>query len=699
VAVTDRVVVSVPYFRCRGYVHQALESVLGQTHENLTVVVINDGDPGPPWDLLADVDDPRLVTFDLPRNRGRYFADQVVLAATNAPFLLIQDADDWSEPHRIEVLLRELRRAHAVAAFSASFRPPGRGGRIRIAGAEGMHRPFGPKFVHRGNFTGLYRTEVLRAVGGFYAGFRVGFDSFLVNAVGMTGPVAVCDEPLYHRRSRPDSLTAAPATGGRSALRRRELRAIRRLYADAFAAYTEYLDGAIDAEGLRRRIRERCDARVSPRARRELAEHTAQLAAKLARRPSPEARARVPRAGRVAMEDLLGGGAQRRRPECRSNLLFWSSLDLQAWRRDRRAEWIEYRFRHWLAFTLPSILAQRVGDFRYWLVCDPAGRAITERLAQAIKDDRVRLVYADECPALLRRLPAADRHLVARLDSDDMYHPDVAGDLLERRATTPFLQFNRGHVCDVRSGQLCGWKARSSPFYCHVYGDELRTQDPWSEPNHSTVRPLAEELGPGRFLVTIHDGNTTSSLPLRSVPLDDRRRRRVLEAFGLGVPRSLDALLACARGPANWTERAPALRASVGRRRQAVGDRLSTEAAAFFAFLCEATAARRIRVTGSALGAAIARNYAPTDDAGPAYDLALTDAEGTAAALQGLLPSGLALIHDEPARVDVALRGCCADTYPEVRALTRDERGCEAALVGRAMGAAPAAPPDPVRFP
>jgi hypothetical protein len=682
----DRVIVSVPYFGCRDHVRHAVTSVLAQTHENLVVVVVNDGDPEPPWGVLSDVDDRRLVRFDLPRNRGRYFADQVVLEATDTPFLLVQDADDWSEPHRVEVLLRELRRAHAAAAFSASFRS------TRVARVDRMRRPFGPGFVHRGNFTGLYRTDALRAIGGLYAGFRVGFDSFVVSAVGMAAPVAVCDEPLYHWRSRPDSLTAAPETGGGSAQRRREVRAMRCLYAEAFGAYGEYLDGVIDADALRRGIRERSEARVSPRARRELAEQSARLAAALAGRRMPAVPARVPRRRGVGMEDLLAGGVgqARRRPAQRSSLLFWSSLDLHPWRRERRAEWIEYRFRHWLAFTLPSILGQRVGDFRYWLVCDPAGRSITEPLREAIRDERVQLVYADECPALLRRLPAAERHLVARIDSDDLYHPDVAGDLLDRRATTRFLQFNRGHACDVRSGRLCGWRVRSSPFYCQVYGDELRALEAWGEPNHSTVRPLAEELGPGRFLVTIHDANTTSSLPLRAAPLPDRRRRRVLEAFGLGGPRSLDALLACARGPATWTTRAAALRANVRGRREALGDPLSVEAAAFFAFLCEATAARRVNVGGSDLGSAIARDYAPTDGGGRDHDLALTDAAGAADALSRLLPSGLALIYDDAARVDAALSGWCADTYPEVRALTRDASGREAALVSRVMRGAPA---------
>src|SRR5712692_1784143 len=95
------VTVSIPYFQCKQYICKAVESILGQSHTNLTLVVVNDGDDDPPWDQLTYIDDPRLVRFDMRSNHGRYFADTVVLNATTDNYLVIQDADDWSEPDRI----------------------------------------------------------------------------------------------------------------------------------------------------------------------------------------------------------------------------------------------------------------------------------------------------------------------------------------------------------------------------------------------------------------------------------------------------------------------------------------------------------------------------------------------------------------------------------------------------------------------
>lgn len=112
------ITVSIPYFRCQSYIRKAVESILAQTHRGLLVIVVNDGDDQATWGELTHIDDPRLIRFDLKANRGRYFADAVVLNTIDSPYFAVQDADDWSEPQRLAVLLRALREAHADAVSS-----------------------------------------------------------------------------------------------------------------------------------------------------------------------------------------------------------------------------------------------------------------------------------------------------------------------------------------------------------------------------------------------------------------------------------------------------------------------------------------------------------------------------------------------------------------------------------------------------
>jgi Glycosyl transferase family 2/Methyltransferase domain len=250
------VTAAIPYREARPYLAQAVESLLAQTHLELTVIVVNDDDPVSPWPLLDHLDDRRLVRFDLDRNRGRYFADQVVLEATADTFYLVQDADDWSEPARVERLLAELRRHHACGALSARHLVTGRGDGGRTEMSPRLGAPLTPVMEHRGTQQGLFRTDALHSVGGFHPGFRIGYDTLLINLLEMIGRVVAVDLPLYHARIRPGSLTTAPATRWGSASRADAVRRLETLYGRAYRNYQQYLWGNCDETWLACSIRE-----------------------------------------------------------------------------------------------------------------------------------------------------------------------------------------------------------------------------------------------------------------------------------------------------------------------------------------------------------------------------------------------------------------------------------------------------------
>src|SRR5262249_12081354 len=156
------ITVSLPYFRCRPFLRRAVDSILGQTHHEITLIVMNDGETPEPWDLLADIKDSRLVRFDLDANRGRYFADAVALAATSDRYFMIQDADDWSSLERAALLYEVLREDHAEAAFSAvnEYRAGEFMRRTYVMRAEMQL----PRLKHSPYHFGLYQTRALRAI-------------------------------------------------------------------------------------------------------------------------------------------------------------------------------------------------------------------------------------------------------------------------------------------------------------------------------------------------------------------------------------------------------------------------------------------------------------------------------------------------------------------------------------------------------
>lgn len=274
------VTVSLSYFQHKEQVRRAAESILGQTHTNLTLVVVNDGDDDPPWDQLADIRDPRLVRFDLKSNHGRYFTDAVVLDATEDPYFLIQDADDWSDPERVAILLEVLREDYSNAALSAEYRYTMIDSTVVSKTKKsyvGMTRSLTYSFENRASYHGLFRTEALRQIGGTYAGFPVGYGVLLIHFLLMTGSISYIDDPLYHRVIQSNYSRQNPGKRMISAVRRGIAIELEKLYNEAFELYIEYLSGQIEADTLARLIRQICHRSITQTDQAELIKEASRL--------------------------------------------------------------------------------------------------------------------------------------------------------------------------------------------------------------------------------------------------------------------------------------------------------------------------------------------------------------------------------------------------------------------------------------
>jgi glycosyltransferase involved in cell wall biosynthesis len=211
----DRILVAMPVYRSEEWLRRAVDSVLGQTHANLQIVVINDGDEKEPWHLLDDIQDDRLWRLSLPQNRGMYFTLEAALRATDCQYMLVQDSDDWSDPRRAELLLDNLAGTDYSASLSAqrlyTSEDDDEGKLLRFA--ERLSKPPDADYRFVASHHGLYKTSVLRSIGGYYAGFRVEHDNFVVHVLHLLGRFGYVDEALYTRIKHPESLTRASTTG------------------------------------------------------------------------------------------------------------------------------------------------------------------------------------------------------------------------------------------------------------------------------------------------------------------------------------------------------------------------------------------------------------------------------------------------------------------------------------------------------
>jgi len=92
-----------------------------------------------------------------------------------------------------------------------------------------------------------------------------------------------------------------------------------------------------------------------------------------------------------------------------------------------KEDWIAYRHKIWRKYTWNSIQRQKNPNWTYVLGCHADTRYLIEKYFSDIKDKRLMIIYTDEEKKHVDEMAkTADTIILCRIDSDDMYHPNVA---------------------------------------------------------------------------------------------------------------------------------------------------------------------------------------------------------------------------------------------------------------------------------
>ena len=218
----------VPYFRCKPWLAQCLDSLTHQSRPLDGIVVIADGADDPPIDILQSY--PGVSLFTALENVGPYRLVQTVIEATSYDAYLFQDSDDWSSIDRLALLLAEAARTGAELIGSQELRVDCEAGLvIPVCYPLDVNRALadqpGHALLHP---TSLVSRDLFMRIGGFATAFRFGADTeFLLRAVHAARIVNV-PYFCYYRRHRPNSLTTDPLTGLDSPIRAKMLSELRR---------------------------------------------------------------------------------------------------------------------------------------------------------------------------------------------------------------------------------------------------------------------------------------------------------------------------------------------------------------------------------------------------------------------------------------------------------------------------------------
>jgi tetratricopeptide (TPR) repeat protein len=199
----------------------AVDSIIAQTYKNWELLIVSDGNDSPPWDALEEISDPRIKKYHLKKNCGQFQIYDFILQNTKYHLFAVQDDDDISKPNRLEVLLENMSRTGADVVFSD----------LEIERVDGkvLYFPSHPEWlgrypdriVHVGSHVGLWRTDSLRAIGGYYGGFRLGADTVVVGLMARLGRPSFVRQSLYRVKENRESMTRAESTGVNSPARKK----------------------------------------------------------------------------------------------------------------------------------------------------------------------------------------------------------------------------------------------------------------------------------------------------------------------------------------------------------------------------------------------------------------------------------------------------------------------------------------------
>jgi len=119
---------AIPYYRNRGYLREAIESVRAQTHADWELLVVDDAGPEPADDLVAAYDDPRMHYVRHDANLGMTANWNACLRLATAPLTTLLHQDDRLLPRYAERVLEAARRSPGAAAYFTD---------VRVIGTEG----------------------------------------------------------------------------------------------------------------------------------------------------------------------------------------------------------------------------------------------------------------------------------------------------------------------------------------------------------------------------------------------------------------------------------------------------------------------------------------------------------------------------------------------------------------------------------
>lgn len=222
-----RISIVIPVYNTKPYLEACFQSVLGQTHENIEILIVDDGSTDGSDEVckIFAAEDKR-VTYIRQENKGLIGARRTGVEHASGEFLMFVDSDDWIDEGMAAFLAEQVQDAdidmvtsgvyyetqpQTVTEYLDQYAEGEYGGERKEALLKTMLYDMDSDTLQRLTpwiWNKLYRTEIAGQVyrnldtDNAFAEDGV----FLYNYLMLSGAVKICHQCFYHYRYRTDSM-------------------------------------------------------------------------------------------------------------------------------------------------------------------------------------------------------------------------------------------------------------------------------------------------------------------------------------------------------------------------------------------------------------------------------------------------------------------------------------------------------------
>jgi len=184
------------------YIAKAIESVLCQSYTDFELLICDDCSTDRTWELITGYKDPRIQSIRNDKNLGEYPNRNQAIDLARGEYLVYLDGDDIMYPYGLEFMVRMLKAfPEAGVAIARPWSPyfvyPVLLSPRQIYLCEYFGRSVGGSGLERF----LFRTSVLRAVGGFDTKYKAG-DQYIHHRISMAHSCVLINDNLIWWRKR-----------------------------------------------------------------------------------------------------------------------------------------------------------------------------------------------------------------------------------------------------------------------------------------------------------------------------------------------------------------------------------------------------------------------------------------------------------------------------------------------------------------